>query len=792
MALTKIPSYSGLSDAQLISIDGADGIQTSYVYDKQTRSLLAKESQAVISASHGIRHITSDQIPEATCDTPGLLSALDKCKLEQLTKTRIGILGFQGAGFATDGGWLDQDIIFAAGSEFISIERIGNVIRFVVDMPVPFSCGVEACAQIYWVQDETEPSAIRPPSCAGKLPGIDCYGEMKFYLFPEQTILNQSNPSSTLSAKGNYPAFIFKRYDDATVTGSGEIELVLQREDSNYTETKVGWAFNPGASGIAECIWFTGHDDVGNRTEFKIVPNSDADLLGFLQYKGHLLTKTMAVVTNYSPTTLSTNQYKVKILDTVNGTPTGSEVTATNLWGYDNVNNPTSGTDARVARTDKDFGLLPLGSVVDLWFFQVGQTGNTPIRRYYFIKEPNLSSSVLWENGDSVSFGDLISSRMEILPGSNDTDIDAFEVKDTSRTIESTLWGMTGMDDPIVLFGTEGDTDRVQIASQHRASFDTDLPGLVVATAGGTSAPFSNRPVMVWNRRNFGNVFATVNIGLPDQVEFPPYDFLFCAPIDSYTPVYMQVSATGTLGDPTQYWLGVKGAAFKELPNYGVLRWLDGNSENQIWPYSQKLVFPASDPHMVVLASSVAPPGSIGDVVELLHQEFNSPIVRAEFDYSDTQGEWELTFKVGTLDMSVAYEGDVADDLDDYVRGLSEGYSTSATYSQAGTFSGVGTAPTVSHQDFIIYNGGIAGITSPAEYWNKLDIVYKDGHVWLWWNDLLIPPLNDTVPYFTVSTELSRGKFGMRLWPGAKVRDAIVRGQSTQFSEYSREQLELA
>ncbi|MDP1711125.1 MAG: hypothetical protein Q8K86_01535, partial [Candidatus Nanopelagicaceae bacterium] len=127
----RIPPPSTLVDQQFIQVVGPDGLASSFLYDSQSLTLYIKESQIIIPPFHGQTHVTSDLVPTATCDRQGHMSADDKCKLDSMAQTRIGVLGFSGAGFSDDGGFLTGDIILAAGTEFISLERIGNVIRFV-------------------------------------------------------------------------------------------------------------------------------------------------------------------------------------------------------------------------------------------------------------------------------------------------------------------------------------------------------------------------------------------------------------------------------------------------------------------------------------------------------------------------------------------------------------------------------------------------------------------------------------------------------------------------------------
>ena len=109
MAIERVPSHSDLVDAQFVQISGPDGTVTGFRYDEQQRALYFKESQLLVQGIHGKTHIAEDPIPSATCDTPGLMSEDDKCKLDSLIGTRVGVLGFQGAGFPNDGGRADGE-----------------------------------------------------------------------------------------------------------------------------------------------------------------------------------------------------------------------------------------------------------------------------------------------------------------------------------------------------------------------------------------------------------------------------------------------------------------------------------------------------------------------------------------------------------------------------------------------------------------------------------------------------------------------------------------------------------
>lgn len=450
MALFKLPPANTVVDQQFLRVCGPDGQKFGFKYDVNTRTFYAREADVIIPSFHGQTHVAEDPVPNATTDTPGLMSPDDKAKLDALTQTRLGVLGFSGAGFPDDGGYLQGDITLAAGTEFISIERIGNVIRFTVDAPIPLNCGCEECAQIFWIQDESDTASIRPPSCAGKLPGVNSYGELKVYLLPENTILNPSNPLPTLNQKANFPSLVFKRYDDSVVPGQAEIEAVLARNAGGTTQ--IGWAMTPGATGQVQTVWFTGLDDDGNQIRFDLQPQNDAELLGAILYKGNTLTRQMAVVTDYPSDILSTNQYTCRFWSVNRAEPRGGTFTATNVWQYNNPTNPT--TDLLAPRTlvlDATCDLLPIGSLVQIWEYQVGVVNGQRLVRRFFSRPPKLNAGTLWSLGGVIRFGDLLTARDEL------TGIDPGEITasvtglDDLRLTERTEWGIVNFDDPLIL-----------------------------------------------------------------------------------------------------------------------------------------------------------------------------------------------------------------------------------------------------------------------------------------------------------------------------------------------------
>lgn len=815
MALTKIPSSSTLTDQQFIQVQGPDGLLFGYQYDQQQKTLFAKESQVLYPSFHGATHIVQDPIPAATCETQGLMSANDKCKLESLTQTRVGVLGFMGAGMPDDGGWMSGDIILAAGTEFISLERIGNVIRITADSPIPLTCSCESCQQIFWVQDETDISSIRPPTCSGKLPGVNAYGELKVYAFPDTSLVDPNDVASTLNNKGSYPTLIFKRYDDTLAPGTAEFDMVLQRDSLNNTQSQVGWSFTPGASGIPQCVWFTGKDTDGNQIRFDLDPVTDPTLVGHILYKGHSLTCKSAVVTGYTSSVLSTNQYNCRWWDLDNGNPSGDEFVAKNIWQYNNPESQFSGVNAKTLVLDSTIDVLPIGTIVQVYFFKVGDVLGVPIRRYYFNKKPTLNNKHIWNWQAGVQFGDMSLSREELQPSAGSEEATSSRLISTFDSFEHSVWGLTGSDDPLLsydAFITTGGTNVADLSTQHRAVIDTSIPALKIIRSVEDQQYFNERPIYLWNRTESINNYVSFDIGRPSLSLFSPVDILFRATVDEKETRYMRVVEKGIANN--MHYIRVKGVSFHDLPRFGDIRILyPYGNENMIYSYTRKFMFPTNsygtDPtydmsDSIVLANDTsAYVGEVGDIVELLHKEYNSPCVRLEFAVDDNTGLVTLQFKVGTLDMGTIYENRAEEDTEDFVRGLTD-YTVSAVYSQSGSFTGVGTQPAASPSGFVVYDGGaqIGGVLD--EYWNRVELMIRDDQLWIWWNGLLIPPsttlsaaletpISVTTPYFPITSDVDKpsGKIAMRLWPGATVRRVQMYSQAKIFNEFQYGQITL-
>lgn len=835
MAIFKLPPGSDLVDAQLVQVTGPDGLVHGFLYDSNTKTFYSKESQIIIPSSHGNTHIAADPVPNATQVLPGLMSADDKVKLDIMMQMRLGILGYQGNGFPDDGGWMQGDIILAAGSEFISLERFGNTIRFTVDSPIPLNCGCESCAEIFWTQDETDTSSIRPPSCAGKLPGVNSYGELKVYLMPESTIVDPANPVPSLNLKVNQPSFIFKRYDDAIAPGTAEIDVVLERRSSGVT--KIGWAMTPGALGVPECVWMMGDDKDGNEIRFELSPESEPGLLGMLLYKGHTLTRQMATVTGYDSTILSTNLYKVRKWSVLTEEPVGDTLDAKNIWRYENPeNSASSATNPKKLILDATIDLLEVGTLVQLWGFQIGEVNGTRLYRWYFNLRPRFNEKNAYSLSGAIKFGELLESRNEVT-GPGITELTAYDsnVSDI-RLFERSIWGITGFEDRLLLSDdglevSSSATDAVAtnepsgeaINNEYVADIDPSLPGLRVFRTDPDT--YAERPVCIWHRGNHNNLYARMLIGRPDSSVFPPYDILLGAPIDSLDDLYLKVIRRGqfTKGPfAGQYYVVVKGAAFRDIPQSGDLRILTNLFRNNVWKYYYKAAFSNWDDNATVLIgldkqfpfdddlnSTTSDTPSLTTVAQVLHADYTAPALRIEFSVNQTTGEEvvQAQFKVGQLDMSTVYELDeeitpqtVEDNL---VRGLEPGYTTSQVYTQVGFIDSQGEQVESEPDNFVVYEGGtsIGSDAQSVELWNELELLYRDGQLWVWWNKLLIPPSTTdsanlstpvavNTPYFPITSQM--GKFGMRLWPGATVRLIEVRDQLLGFSEYNYGQLEIS
>lgn len=912
----KLPDANKLVDCQFLQVPQGCGLLAGFQFDKATNTFYAKESQIIIPSHHGFTHVSDDPVPLATCDTQGLMSADDKCKLDSMLQTRLGVLGFQGSGFPDDGGFLVGDVILAAGSEFIQLERIGNTIRFTVDSPIPLNCGCESCSQIFWVVDESEPHAIRPPSCNGKMPDVTAYGELKIYSLPENTIVDVRNPLATLKTKGQYPSLLFKRYANAITPFENEFDVILKR-NVNHT-TNVGWTMTPGPKRVAECVWWMGNQTDGKQIKFELLPELAPGLLGSLLFQGNLITKKPAVIVDYTQNVLKDNIYMLRAWDVNNANPIGTKFTARNVWKYLNPeNNANSITDPKTLALDSMVTVLPIGTLVDIYEYEISRNSGNRVVRSFFIKEPSLNPAQLWSLADSIRFGDLLTAREEINNPVAGTAITANDI-DTAdtRLFEKSQWGITNLEDRLILF----DDGQVALDSSGSklyepsgtpinndivADIDYSLPGMrvllqekpfvgdingdgnidtedlrIFACAYGSKVGDSNynvecdfnkdgivdvrdlaiiaqhfdlsiekvinRPIFLWNRRNHSNMYIKSQIGMPEKAAqlYPPYDFLLDAPVDSYDDTYMKVVRRGVIsvgpfaGAP---YIVIKGQHWHDLPAQGVIRILTGAFRHIIWKYYFKtaffgdegvtligrdIIFPFDEDFPIEDAAidcSFASFTQVSDitadrgvvdvptnttVIELLHQDYSAPAVRFQFDtnYSTGLEAVQLQIVVGILDMSVPYPLNVSNNpADDYVRGFAPGFTVSRVLVQSGFITdGIGADVKSTPPEFRCYKGGELPIPTMGmtEKWNDVEILFKDGQCWIWFNGMLISP--DTklssklpspvavnTPYFPLRPFIPVGKFAMRMFPGANMRSVEVRDQLIAYSEFSKQQLQL-
>jgi hypothetical protein len=490
--LFKIPPVDKLVDRQFFQVPYSDGLLVGYQYDAETRTLVAKESQIIIPSRHGMTHVGEDPVPDATCDSPGLMSSDDKCKLDTLLQTRLGVLGYQGAGFPDDGGYIVGDIILAAGNEFISLERIGNTVRFTVDATLPLNCSCETCSQIFWIQDESEARGIRPPSCNGVMPDVCAYGELKIYTFPESLLIDPKDPMAALSQKGNFPALIFKRYDNALTPYENEFHTVLKRNSNGTTHT--GWDFTPGpALARAQLVWWTGHDKNDGQIKFEMWPEHEPNLLGSVLYNGHLITKKAAVIVDYDANVLVNNKYVLRLWDVKNAAYIGDRFTATNTWRYVNPeSNFNAQANPKMLVKDATIDLLPIGCVVDIWEFEINRTADTRLTQAFFMKQPELNPAALWSLNGAVQFGDLLSARYEVNQPKADSAEAASEINiHDKRIFERTIWGLNNFEDRLLLSDDGGEVEACDGLVQREprgepinndvvAEIDPTIPGLKV------------------------------------------------------------------------------------------------------------------------------------------------------------------------------------------------------------------------------------------------------------------------------------------------------------------------
>ena len=367
---------------------------------------------------------------------------------------------------------------------------VNGIIVHNCDNQIPLACGCETCAQIFWISDESEARAIRPPSCNGVMPDVCAYGELKIYTFPESLLVDPKDPMKALSQKGNFPTLIFKRYDNAVTPYENQFEMVLKRNSNSTSNT--GWSFTPGpALSQPQCVWWMGSDNAGNQTKFELWPEKEPLLLGSVLYKGHLITKKSAVIVDYDPNVLTNNQYVLRLWDVNTAQCVGDRFNATNTWRYLNPEKSVSDLqNPKQLVKDATVDLLPIGSLVDIWEFEINRTADARLTKAFFMKQPELNPAALWNLNGAVQFGDLFVARYEVNLPKNDSAEAASEINIPDvRIFERTIWGMNNFEDRMILSDDGGEVEACDGTVQREpsgepinndvvAEIDPTIPGL--------------------------------------------------------------------------------------------------------------------------------------------------------------------------------------------------------------------------------------------------------------------------------------------------------------------------
>jgi hypothetical protein len=226
-----------------------------------------------------------------------------------------------------------------------------------------------------------------------------------------------------------------------------------------------------------------------------------------------------------------------------------------------------------------------------------------------------------------------------------------------------------------------------------------------------------------------------------------------------------------------------------------------------IWKFDRKVM--ASGNRIMLMSDEelqgrVYSNNSIMSIASLVHADFNVAAARLEFSVNDLEGSEavQMQLRVGLLDMSVPYEYDeevtIADDL---IKGFRPGqYAVSRWFTQNGFWTGPDSDVSGSPEQFIVYQGG--WISDTQQQWNILELMVRDDQLWAWWNGIILAPdpfensqlpvpVPVDTPYFDISAFPTYGKYGLRMWPGAKIRSVEIRDQNMLANELLHGQLEI-
>jgi hypothetical protein len=208
----------------------------------------------------------------------------------------------------------------------------------------------------------------------------------------------------------------------------------------------------------------------------------------------------MAVIVDYPADCLSTNRYYIRKWDVQKAEPVGDKFTAINVWRYLNPENSATQTaNPRTQVFDVTKTVLPIGTLVDMWEFEVSRSNTKRITRAYFNKEPELTVTSMWSLGAGVQFGDLFTAREEINDPQGESAISASEINVSDvRLFEPTIWGLNGFEDRLLLSDDGGEVvDSAGSGITHEpsgepinndivADIDPTIPGLRIVKQSHT------------------------------------------------------------------------------------------------------------------------------------------------------------------------------------------------------------------------------------------------------------------------------------------------------------------
>ncbi|MDP6585964.1 MAG: hypothetical protein QF535_15040, partial [Anaerolineales bacterium] len=404
---------------------------------------------------------------------------------------------------------------------------------------------------------------------------------------------------------------------------------------------------------------------------------------------------------------LSTNRYTAKFWSIGDQETVGSDFTITNLMQWDLTND--------IQILDSSFGsILSVGQFIDVWTIKCGVTNC-----YYCQASPILNTNGLWATLGALEFGDTIESRPE--SDTNPTSA-VNDVTDVSL-IDRNEWGMTNIDDPMLVFvpgagDTDGNPD-ITIPAAGIANYtvqtintaDTTMDRRYIQIDDDDGGDNIQRPVFIWHRASLRNALIEVHLARPIESpsgsNFPPIDVLLRAPVSTVDSKYATVIERGTFNSG-QYnglnWVKLGNLDWHDLPPHGAFKVIMFNGSytyGQTFSYTAKLIDDSAD--FVFVVTSDPTPAQFS-VVEFLHEEYTTPAARLQFSHNVNTHDIEMTPTIGTLDMSTDYALEntaPTEAFDNFVQDFSSS-EDGATFWQNGNAETTTTGITVSDEGFYI------------------------------------------------------------------------------------------